>query len=558
MGLVAAVPGCLAKPDGAYAEPDFEKKLFAREALLLETQEVASVVTALTAIAANFPNAQQVDNELRAKALAIALRLDGTHPAAVATNADLRGGDFPEPLGDFATLDEIAQQLWTTAGYLQSTEKGKDERVLQFCLVEIAREIDPTNLADSNLYPTRLPKRDFPGWSSILRKGSAPAFEFPNPAGDPDKAADPDPAPGTGSAPAPGVPRTAQGSVRSIVADGEGPALATITGDLKTGGGTAPLAVVFADVEGQTSQPLNRYRDTLVSALTELEKTWPRDGGVLVLTVRSAVADDQALLLSSAILADSLIRISELDPRVVALGFVAPEGSLMAVDKLYQRLHSLTGTDAEIVIVPEENLPELRDMLLLGEILVASTLKEAATMAAAARDGIFEGSLTDFQLIQEVVRDNLATGGDIVQMTGYNSITKKLKEVATPNPRHASASLLLEHGAGELPKYLTLGGSLAALYRATGPVVAAIQEQGSADPTTAAAALEAVTRIQPLLNLETNALSTMMTGILKDIRSYAGVASKTSDPATTLRAKISSDWEKVRAEFSRLKNRDEG
>ena len=78
--LAAAVPMGLAQGSTAFSEPDYGKKLFVREALLLETHEIASVVEALTALASNFPAADEIDHRLRAKALAIALRLDGTHP----------------------------------------------------------------------------------------------------------------------------------------------------------------------------------------------------------------------------------------------------------------------------------------------------------------------------------------------------------------------------------------------------------------------------------------------------------------------------------------------
>ena len=82
LAIVCAQPRALALDNGKYYEPDFEKKLFGRDSLLLEPQEVTATVTALAALAANFPDAGEVGPVLCAKALAIALRLDGTHPAA--------------------------------------------------------------------------------------------------------------------------------------------------------------------------------------------------------------------------------------------------------------------------------------------------------------------------------------------------------------------------------------------------------------------------------------------------------------------------------------------
>ena len=121
------------------------------------------------------------------------------------------------------------------------------------------------------------------------------------------------------------------------------------------------------------------------------------------------------------------------------------------------------------------------------------------------------------------------------------------------NPAHGSASLLLEFGEGKLPKSLTRNGSLAALYRATGPVVAEMQTKGSADRATVINALGSVTKIQPILDPETTALGETMAGLLRDIGRYAGMTSKTSATAISLKDKIFATWETVRAEYSRLK-----
>ncbi len=173
LAVLLAVPFALGQTAARYAEPNFDGHLFSREALLLETQEIASAVSALVALAANFPSDPAINHQLRAMALGIALRLDGTHPGALAANASLKKAELPTTLPDYETLGEVAGQLWTTASYLESPEMGEDERVLQFCLVDIARSIDPTNLADSNRYPARLPESVFPGWDTVVGNSSA-------------------------------------------------------------------------------------------------------------------------------------------------------------------------------------------------------------------------------------------------------------------------------------------------------------------------------------------------------------------------------------------------
>ena len=555
--LVAGAPAPVATAqDEPYAEPNFAKSLFAREAILLETAEVDSVVSALAALAANFPGTGAADNRLRAKALAIALRLDGTQPAAVSVNRLLRSGEVPDRVPDFNTIGDVAEALWETASYLESPEKGKDERVLQYCLVDIAREIDPGNLAESNQYPTRLPASVFPGWAGIVEGAdSGFVFEGGGPPAEPDPPVQPsvpDKVPDAPSNPT----RTAQGSYRSVIAGGSSGSVANIRGDLKAGGGTAPLAVVFSDEEGSTALDLNKSRDMMVSALTELQGSWPQDGGVLVLSVPSAGGSDPALLLPGALLADSLMRNWALHPRTVALGAVAPEGSLIPVERLPQRLQALTADDIEMILVPEENLPQLQDMALLGDLetlfryqfIFVGSLKQAAVAAASEHDEDFAKSLANFNIVQEVAEDNPAS-----EMTNSGTVKTYLANILGLNPQHASAKLLLDHGNGKLPKNLTREGSLAALNRATGPVVSAFR-RGTVQRPTAMTASKSVSKTQSLLHPDIAELGGMMGALLKDIGDHAGMADKNSTAAEALKIKISSDWEKVRSEYSRLKN----
>ena len=568
LAVLLAVPFALGQTAARYAEPNFEAQLFAREALLLETQEIASAVSALVALAANFPSDPAINHQLRAMALGIALRLDGTHPGALATNASLKKAELPTPLSDYETLGEVAGQLWITASYLESPEMGEDERVLQFCLVDIARNIDPTNLADSNRYPARLPESVFPGWDTVVGNSSSPAFVFPGREGDPPVAPDQNPDPdgatdppaGDGGAP-PIIPanatRTADGSYRSLTASGSTPAITKIGGDLKTSGGTSPLAIIFSDENGDTGQPLNDNRGSLVSALTQLHGSWRKDGGVVVLTVSNVDAGDGALLLPSAILADSLIRERPLAAGTIAAGFVDPDGGLLGVEQLHKRLAAFKANDVDTILLPEENLRDLQDLALLGElapffryqIILVSDLEQATVLAAEARGEDFETNLRAFKLVQEVAKNAVLT-----KLTGFTAVKSTFEKITKLNPQHASAAVLLAHGAGELPEHLSRNGSLNALSRATGPVVKAMLSQGSADQATVVAAYESVDKIQPILDPEIAALGETMSALLKDIGTFAAMEPKTSQPANELKDKIFSTWETVREEFGRLKN----
>ena len=544
-----------------YREPDFEKKLFAREALLLEKQEIDTAVTALAALAANFSDSDEVDHQLRAKAIAIALRLNGTDAVALAANRALMMGEAPEAVPSVTSLDQVAQQLWMIAGFLDSPEKGKDERVLQFCLADIARGIDPQNLAESNRYPARLPTTLFPGWETVLK--GRPGFVFPDPEPEPD----PDPDPGQGADPGTVDGEDPAGTRTTRAAKGAGKALTVggvverIRADLKEGGGEAPLAIVFSDGEGATTVPLNEHRATLVSALTELQGGWPKDGGVLVLTIDGEPTADQSLMLPSALLADSLIRARKLDEKTAALGFVAPEGSLIKAERLYQRLHALRSNKVATILLPEENFADLEDLALLGElapfyrfqIILVGSLKEAASLAAAeGRGENFAASQSEFSALQKV-----AMKSEISELTGFPSVQSNLAKVIELEPRHASARILRAHGARELPQKLTTKGALGALYRATSPVVSAVKAGGAPERNVVIAAYESVEQISDLLPEEVAPLGASSGELLKEIGAYTSLADKQGAEAQALKAKIIGQWDGVRDEFARL-NRGDG
>jgi len=542
--------------DVPYAEPDFERQLFLREALLLESQEISEIVTALAALASNFSHDEKITNRLRAKALAIALTLDGIDPNAVQANRALKGGDLPAKVTGFSTLPKIARTIWDTAGYLESPEKGRNEQILQYCLADIAREIDPENQRDSRRFPLTIAKNLFGGWDVILGKRPGPEIDFPPVEGatDPEK---PEPIPDLENL---GGTKEAEGKIRSIVPEGRKSRISEIHGDLSLRSGNAPLAVVFTDSDGDTEQPLNEQRAGIVSALTEThDGQWPTNSGVVVLRVESGSKGDPSLTLPAAILTDALIRGREVHADTLAIGIVSPDGSLALAGRLRQRLRSLDTSDA-IIIVPGDNVPELQDMLLLREfdaffnhqIITAATLGDAIEIASGERSKEFGQGLALFGQIQ-----GLLGGNTPEQLSESGTVKSRLEQIVKLNPDHASASLLLKNANGELPKTLTLGGSMVALARASQPVVEGMQERKKSgilsDPSIAKTARARLGEIVDLMHADVAEICVAMVDLTDKISEHVALDSKKGDAAVALRAEIESAWEVVRSEFQQLK-----
>ncbi|MFV1995649.1 MAG: hypothetical protein ACC661_09450, partial [Verrucomicrobiales bacterium] len=140
---LAGIPGN-ARAEANYREPDFVTEIFELDALSLPGDERRELVAALTAIACNFPGASSpVDNELREKALAIALRLDSMDPAARQANDSLIAGLPPPPLDIFPKREVVADALWRVATRLERDKAEPEDARLVPYLVDLALAVDP-------------------------------------------------------------------------------------------------------------------------------------------------------------------------------------------------------------------------------------------------------------------------------------------------------------------------------------------------------------------------------------------------------------------------------
>ncbi|NNE92864.1 MAG: hypothetical protein HKN23_14565, partial [Verrucomicrobiales bacterium] len=192
----------------AYDAPNFDQPLIDVDGVNLPEDQFKGVVEALSGLAANFPSNENVDSDLREKALLIALTLDPLNHAARTTHEALRKGENPPPTGMFEDLSEIAGTLWKTSESLLTENPTPDHTRLAMYLMEISLTVQkdpPLEQARklgalSNFKPTDWgrwlelqPENNFSG-DRILRHLAAAQSAIAAPPGSPDTPSTPPPA----------------------------------------------------------------------------------------------------------------------------------------------------------------------------------------------------------------------------------------------------------------------------------------------------------------------------------------------------------------------------
>lgn len=152
----------------AYDSPDFTVELFSRDGILLSGEDRANLLEALSSLALGFPGHARVDDDLREKALALALGLDPLHLPSREAHRVLSAGTPPPATGPAADLGEVSEVLWTVGSRLAADPPDPEERRLAPYVLEIALLLDPEPPADRLAALALASGREAPAWDEAL------------------------------------------------------------------------------------------------------------------------------------------------------------------------------------------------------------------------------------------------------------------------------------------------------------------------------------------------------------------------------------------------------
>ncbi len=179
----ASLPAQQPGPKLVFIAPNFSKVLFDMDLVLLEPGELRVVTNALAALAANFPGDSRIVPGLRAKALAISLRLDGTHRDSALTLRKLKDGETPSPVAGFDAPSVAVRELWQLAEALDRADASRDDHVLACYLMNIAMLINPDRPGGSARFKKLSKKGKFLGWKDVITVVNVPLAQAPAEAG---------------------------------------------------------------------------------------------------------------------------------------------------------------------------------------------------------------------------------------------------------------------------------------------------------------------------------------------------------------------------------------
>ncbi|MEM9281437.1 MAG: hypothetical protein AAGA96_06395 [Verrucomicrobiota bacterium] len=121
-----------------YDSPNFDEPPFSRDGVFMEESDRESLLEALAAIASNFPSHPKVDDDLREKAVAIALTLEPLHYSSRMAHQKLQAERTVQPIPYFDSLSRVAEALWSNATRLLTPPAELDSIKLSRFLMELS------------------------------------------------------------------------------------------------------------------------------------------------------------------------------------------------------------------------------------------------------------------------------------------------------------------------------------------------------------------------------------------------------------------------------------
>lgn len=174
--------------------------------------------------------------------------------------------------------------------------------------------------------------------------------------------------------------------------------------------------------------------------------------------------DGPSAAVVSALLTDSIITGSDLDPGFAATGDMTAAGEVRPVGGISGKIRGAIKKKCKIIGVPAPNRNSVEDVYIIAgieqlyeiQIFTLKTFNEAHKLAAAKRGAKLQKAIDEFSVVQKALSNN--------PKFIYNSkVLAKLKAIVKLAPNHLSARTLYLHGIKKGPKKLSLPGSLTAI-----------------------------------------------------------------------------------------------
>jgi len=488
----------LAAPGKAvgYDSPNFEVDVFSRDGIFLPEDQKTSLLEALAAIASNFSSSNRVDDDLREKALGLALRIDPMHYHSRLAHRALSEGKAPNATTYFDSLSVVSETLWNLASQLSKPPFEPEQRRLAPFLMELSLlthpEPDDERLAT---FAASFTGKDLP-WGKFItlqpddsrstgrarylhqeglallakqeKRESRSALAAAGPGSTdamPDKPADDTPAPGR---PGPMEPVIATlNAVRQIEAVESTSAVGVVKLTIRSPLGRTEREILELQVgSGTASIPLVASRGSL--PLTGLEipaplatsRNWSWPAAAIGELAFSTAAEPPGpprltrtgILLPGVVLIDSILRKVPVNDQMILSGKIDPvsfevslpddavptiEAAAAGMRGKYLLLPASAGDELIAYLVKSGQL----GLLFTNEILSYTSLDEAIAYMTSPTPATLSSASVVFREIEAV-----SARMPLTDLARNAKVMERLESILATTPGHLSARAMLEFG----------------------------------------------------------------------------------------------------------------
>jgi len=231
---------------------------------------------------------------------------------------------------------------------------------------------------------------------------------------------------------------------------------------------------------------------------------WPRANEMqLSFEDKFTGKDGPSAAVACALLLESVIKGTELDPAFAVTGDLNADGSVQPIGGVHAKLRGATNLKCKLLGIPQKNAIHAMDIYhteglkpFLGiQVFAFSKFDEALDVARLGKPPALTAAISDFTALTK------AAAAAPNSLRAPDAIAK-LQSIIQRAPTHLSARVLLLYATDKLPRTLSPAGTLAEIDQATGDLETAIRGDLTAktklDGGQVARARSGLQRLRPL------------------------------------------------------------
>ncbi len=459
-----------------YRPPNFEKEIFDVDAVGWDRFDRAAVVKLMINIARDFGEEDDVDLEVRAKALAIGYRLDPGSKEIERVDKQLRN-DAESVSGEDVDRERLVRRLVKKIDTLISAGGKESFKCAAYC-ADIGKDFQEDEEAFTKQLATLKEKGAEPDWKGVLEAPVKivkrdPANDNPEdiirriimggqeqekfepkwvtmPGGDADKLA------------------LRMSTVKGLVV------MTLSNGDHAGAASTIDVTALKDDEAGDDliigiDQKVGSMMRGSIEEVVKLMRLRHEDDGTIPsgykiefgFPDKDQLKDGPSAGTAFALVLDSMFTGVKLDPDFACTGAITKIGSVQPIGGVAAKIRGATKKGCRVVGVPIANEKGVADVVVLGEmdqllaiqIFTMTNFDEALAIARVEREEDVQKTMDLFNKVAEVIQER---GMEVVK---HPKVIEKLEVVLKRMPNHASAKYLLQYAKGTAPKTLSIGGA---------------------------------------------------------------------------------------------------